>query len=53
MLYEKYKTAYEALKNKVDESKNMQIDYSNQSKFIQTDAYKQQLERIRQMKKSY
>ena len=53
MLYEKYKTAYEALKNKVDESKDMQIDYSNQSKFVQTDAYKQQLERIRQMKKSY
>lgn len=53
MLYEKYKTAYEALKNKVDESKDIQIDYSNQSKFVQTDAYKQQLERIKQMKKSY
>lgn len=53
MLYEKYKTAYEALKNEVDKSKNVQMNYSNQSKIIKTDAYKQQLEKINQMKKSY
>jgi hypothetical protein len=52
MLYEKYKTAYEALKDEVDKSKDVQINY-NQSKFVQTDAYKQQLERIKQMNKSY
>ncbi len=59
ILYEKYKVAYEACKEENEilrnEIKNpAQMNYNNKSNgFIKTDAYKQQLERIKQMKDSY
>ena len=52
ILYEKYKIAYETLKAEVD-NRNTQINYNTQSKFVKTDTYRQQLERIKQMKNSY
>lgn len=52
ILYEKYKIAYETLKTEVD-NRNTQINYNTQSKFVKTDTYRQQLERIKQMKNSY